>query len=212
MKLDLSFGSIPGPNKFARRLFSIGTMNMEKAMLATFVVVFVAAVLILRAAPLSTNDVPAPQAGELEGREYQADWRMHTQLAFDELKERLNLSPIQMSAWDTWSAGVINDRQRLEHKDIEREVRSVIGNDPSESTTPERMARGIELMQAETAAMEKHLSQLEAAKTRTSTFYAVLDANQQSIFDLFWREKARKVSGRDLGGKLSGYRNRSPMT
>ena len=70
----------------------------------------------------------------------------------------------------------------------------------ADGTTPERMARGIARLRAETATMQDHLTQLEAAQVRTKALYDTLSTNQKTIFDLFWHGVYHRVFRQDEGG------------
>jgi len=73
------------------------------------------------------------------------------------------------------------------------------------------MARGIERLRADTKWMQGHLVELEAAQARTKAFYGELDANQRTIFDLFWHEVHHRASGHDdVPGMLQADRQ-GPM-
>ncbi len=184
----------------------------KTALLAGLFLAIASAVLMLRAVPVLANDALPRQWTATEEHEQQFDWILHTRQTLDELKGKLNLAPAQLAAWDTWSAGVIKDsQQQLERKD-KRRAESAMAKALVGSSTPERMARGIERLRAETAWMQEHLNQLEAAQVRTGTFYGALDINQKTIFDLFWHEMYHRVSGHDIGGSMPAYRHRSPMT
>jgi len=129
----------------------------------------------------------APQAAAQRERKF--DWFEHTQQTLNELKGKLNLTPGQAAAWDTWSSGVLGDARQQLARMKDREQKMAEG--PllwTEGSTPERMAHGIDRLRGELKRMQEHLTQLEAAQARTKTFYDQLDTNQKTIFDLFWRE------------------------
>ncbi len=183
-----------------------------KATLAVTFLVFAAATLIPGTTPVFANDASSWKVAATQRNEKQFDWILHTRQTLEELKGTLNLTSGQVAAWDIWSDGIIKDgQQQLARKDNRRKA-SIAAKDSSGGTTPERMAQGIEHLRIETAWMQEHLTQLEAAQVRTSTFYEALDINQKTIFDLFWHEMYHRVSGHDLGGNLPGYRYRPPMT
>jgi len=146
------------------------------------------------------EDLPPMQGSAMEhGRHF--DWLMHTQRTLDELKGKLNLAPAQLAGWNTWSRGVLDDsKQQLGHKKNEHDQKQLESKVSADETTPEKMARGIERLKSETAWMQEHLAQLEAAQIRTSAFYATLDTNQKTIFDLFWHELYHRISGHDQSG------------
>jgi hypothetical protein len=166
-----------------------------------------AGALLLQSAPVLADKAPPPVGAPGNSRNF--DWVQHTQRTIDELKGKLNLAPGQMAAWGTWSGGVMNDaRQQIERMKAWHEK---VGEEkPSfDVTTPERMARGIERLRAETSEMQEHLVRLEAAQVRTKVFYDKLDTNQKTIFDLYWH----KVHHRDVGyghGMHEGF-GPSPM-
>jgi hypothetical protein len=140
----------------------------------------------------------SPPPGGMAEHSRNFDWIQHTQRTMDELKGKLNLAPEQMAAWNTWSRGVIKDaQQQLEQKKSGHEKKNDRTKPMITDTTPERMARGIERLRAETIWMQEHLVQLDAALVRTNAFYNKLDTNQKTIFDLFWHELYHRVSGHD---------------
>jgi hypothetical protein len=159
-----------------------------------------AGILLLQAVP-AVADEPAPApSGEAAGHGGSFDWVAHTQRTLDELKAKLNLTPGQAAAWDTWAAGVVKDaHHQLETKKPWLEEKAHPMKAPVDETTPERMARGIERLRAQTSWMQDHLVQLEAAQARTKVFYNSLDKNQRTIFDLFWHEMHHRMSGHDHG-------------
>ena len=142
---------------------------------------------------------PMPGVAMEHGRNF--DWMTHTQRTLDELKGKLNLAPAQLAGWNTWSRGVLDDsKQQLGQKKNEHDQKQVESKASANETTPEKMARGIEHLKSETAWMQEHMVQLEAARVRTSAFYGALDTNQKTIFDLFWHELYHRISGHDQSG------------
>jgi hypothetical protein len=133
------------------------------------------------------------------------DWIKHTEHTLGELKAKLNLTSEQMPAWDTWSRGVLQDaHQQLDQKKLEQTEKQVNVKNAMDETTPEKMENGIARLREETNWMQAHLVQLEAALARTKTFYAGLNTNQKTIFDLFWHEMHHRMSGHDQGMKMHG--------
>jgi len=154
---------------------------------------------------------PMPGTGMELGQHF--DWMMHTQRTLGELKEKLNLAPAQLAGWNTWSQGVLDDgKQQLALKKSEHEQKLLESKAASSETTPEKMARGIERLKSETAWMQQHLMQLEAAQLRTSVFYGTLDTNQRTIFDLFWHELYHRISGHDQGSNIPVSQISRPIT
>jgi len=168
---------------------------MQKAGLIRYGALFAAAFALYCTAAVAGQAAPAtPQRMPAHSRGF--DWIQHTQRTLEELKGKLNLAPGQMAAWDTWSAGVMKDaHQQLEQKKTWLEESGESEKSPADGTTPDRMARGIERLRAETEWMQEHLKQLEAAQVRTKTFYDALDTNQKTIFDLFWHEVDHRAGG-----------------
>jgi hypothetical protein len=147
--------------------------------------------------PAANGDplTPAQRSGP-PGYAHRFDWIGHTQSTLAELKVKLNLAPSQASAWDAWSTGVLKDaHEQLEARKIWMEEGAPGSKAPWAATTPERMAQGIERLRAQNEWMQAHIAQLEAALARTQTFYAVLDTNQKTIFDMFWHEVLHRVAG-----------------
>jgi len=152
---------------------------------------------------------PAPEPMSGHGRSF--DWIRHTQHTLDELKVKLNLAPAQLAAWDAWSGGVMKDAHaQLEKRKPWLEEGGPGGKPMAEVTTPERMAQGIERLRAETAWMQEHLAQLEAAQARTKTFYDALDTNQKTIFDLFWHEIDHRLGGSHGGAPMNRHEGFGP--
>lgn len=129
------------------------------------------------------------------------DWIQHTRHTLTELKRKLNLAPEQLPAWETWSGGVVKDaHQQLESRKDLREKKDSGTKTQEDATTPEQMALGIQRLHAQIEWMQQHVVQLEAAQARTKAFYDTLDANQKTIFDLFWHEMYHRAAGHEDGG------------
>jgi hypothetical protein len=156
-----------------------------------------ASIFLMQAAPVFAADM-VPLASERAEHVHEFNWIQHTQQTLDDLKRKLNLSAEQTAAWSTWSSGVLKDaQQQLEQKKSMHDEKDGKAKRPSDETTPERMARGIEQLRTETAWMQEHLVKLEAAQARTKTFYDALNTNQKTIFDLYWHEMYHQVAGHD---------------
>lgn len=139
------------------------------------------------------------------------DWVNHTQQTLDNLKGKLNLKPEQMPAWDTWAKGVVTDaQQQLEKDKTGHDEMASTKKAPIDETTPERMAKGIERLRAQTNWMQAHLVRLDAAQVRTKTFYDVLETEQKTIFDLFWTVMHHRNSGYD-GSRMPMHMFRPQM-
>jgi hypothetical protein len=174
---------------------------MKKSSLVGLRILVAASALLLQSAPVFAAE-GMPPSGKMAESSRSFDWIQHTQHTLDELKGKMNLAPEQLVAWDTWSHGVLKDaRQQLEQKKSKHEEKDKGGKTKpgADLTVPEQMARGIVHLREETAWMQAHLSQLEAAQVRTQTFYNTLDTNQKTIFDLFWHEVYHRVAGHDGG-------------
>lgn len=159
--------------------------------------VLAAGLILLPVAGADTPATAAPPTHEA-ARTYahHFDWIEHTRSTLAELKTKLNLAPTQQAAWETWSAGVVKDaHEQLEARKSWLEESAPGAKPAGGGTTPDRMARGIERLRAENEWMQRHIVQLEGALERTRTFYAVLDANQRTIFDMFWHEMFHRVGG-----------------
>lgn len=155
---------------------------------------------LLQCAPALADTPPSGSAPERAAYGPNFDWIGHTRQTLDELKVKLNLAAGQAAAWDAWSAGVLKDaQQQLEQKKPWLEEKPHAAKRAAEETTPERMAREIERLRAQSTWMQEHLVQLEAALTRTKTFYDGLDRNQKTIFDLYWHEVHHRAAGHDHG-------------
>ncbi|MDR3454637.1 MAG: Spy/CpxP family protein refolding chaperone [Rhodoferax sp.] len=180
---------------------------MKKSSLIGRCVLIAASTLLLQSAPVFAEEgAPPPPAG-IAGSSRNFDWVQHTQRTLEELKGKLHLAPEQMPAWDTWSRGVMKDaHQQLEQRQSGFEEKGGRAKPAADPTTPERMARGIERLRAETKWMQEHLVQLEAAQVRTEAFYNTLSTDQKTIFDLFWHEFYHRVSGPDGGWSMREHK------
>ena len=125
-------------------------------------------------------DSPPPPLGYM----HSIDPVQHTQAYLDELKIKLNLTPAQTSAWVTWSGGVLEEskKQAERIKSWHQKMQGDITHE--EGSTPERMAHGLDHMRGEITRMQEHVTRMESALERTKAFYAELDTNQKTIFDL----------------------------
>lgn len=166
--------------------------SIASALVATAALLLPSACLLAAEPPAPPPSAP-PMMGS-PGPKF--NWFEHTQRTLKELKGKLNLTPAQMTAWDTWSNGVMTDArsQIVRMKDRQEQMAGAM-NSWEEGTTPERMQRGIERIRAEIKRMQDHLAQLEAAQARTNAFYGQLDTNQKTIFDLFWRDVHHRMTG-----------------
>lgn len=126
------------------------------------------------------------------------DWVKHTQQTLEELKGKLSLKPEQMPAWETWAAGVIADaNQQVEKGNAAAADKASARQALKDETTPQRMAKGIERLRTQTSWMQAQLVRLDAAQARTQTFYDALDAQQKTIFDLFWTVMHHRIADQD---------------
>ncbi|PMU97111.1 Spy/CpxP family protein refolding chaperone, partial [Pseudomonas sp. MPBD4-3] len=126
------------------------------------------------------------------------DWVKHTQQTLEELKGKLSLKPEQMPAWETWAAGVIADaNQQVEKGNAAATDKASARQALKDETTPQRMAKGIERLRTQTSWMQAQLVRLDAAQARTQTFYDALDAQQKTIFDLFWTVMHHRIADQD---------------
>jgi hypothetical protein len=124
------------------------------------------------------------------------DWVKHTQQTLDDLQGKLNLKPEQMPAWDTWAKGVMADaNEQVKMDETKDDDKSTGTTSQADQTTPQRIARGIARLRAQTNWMQAHLTRLDAAQVRTQTFYDALEPEQKTIFDLFWTVMHHKTSG-----------------
>lgn len=128
------------------------------------------------------------------------DWVGHTQHMLKDLKTKLNLTPAQQGGWDTWSKMVVENAQaqteRVKHWHQEHMKQGDM-LDPVHSgmSTPERMEAGLEHMKTEVKRMQDHVALLETAIAGTKAFYSTLDANQKTIFDLYWQQSYQEGWG-----------------
>ncbi len=154
-------------------------------------------ILLLPSMSVFANPVmPGPGPGPMFHHAAGFDWVKHTQRTLDDLKGKLMLKPEQMPAWETWASGVITDANQQADKGRAADSDQAPARQASNNqTTPERMANGIERLRVQTNWMQAQLVRLDAAQARTQTFYDALDAQQKTIFDLFWRVMHRRMAG-----------------
>lgn len=170
---------------------------MKKSGLIGQCMLMAASVLLLPSTSVFASPPMSPPGG-MFSHHADFDWVKHTQQTLDDLKSKLNLKPEQTSAWDTWAAGVITDaNQQLEKDKPGPDEGTSTTKALIDETTPERMAKGIERLRAQTNWMQAQLTRLDAAQVRTKTFYDALDTEQKTIFDLFWTVMHHRVSGQD---------------
>lgn len=128
------------------------------------------------------------------------DWVAHTQRMLKDLKTKLNLAPAQQGGWDSWSKMVVDNAkaqsERIQHWHQEHLKQGGMV-DPVHAglTTPERMEAGLEHMKTEVKRMQDHVALLETAIAGTKAFYATLDTNQKTIFDLYWQQSYQEGWG-----------------
>jgi len=134
------------------------------------------------------------------------DWVKHTQQTLDDLKGKLDLKPGQLPAWDIWATGVITDtNQQVERDKAASDETAGVKEAMKDETTPERMAKGIARLRAQTDWMQAQLVRLDAAQVRTKTFYEALETEQKTIFDLFWTVMHHRGDGQ------TGWQTHMPM-
>jgi hypothetical protein len=142
--------------------------------------------------------MPGPGPGGMFHHASSFDWVKHTQQTLDELKGKLSLKSEQMPAWETWATGVIADaNQQVEKGNAADTDKASARQALMDETTPQRMAKGIERLRAQTTWMQAQLVRLDAAQAHTQTFYDALDAQQKTIFDLFWTVMHHRVADQD---------------
>lgn len=170
---------------------------MNKASMIGQCMLIAASVLLLPSTRVFANPPMSPQGG-MSHHFQEFDWVKHTQQTLDDLKGKLNLKPEQMPAWEAWSTGVITDaNQQLEKDKTRRDEMASSKQALMDETTPQRMAKGIERLRAQTTWMQEHLVRLDAAQVRTKTFYDALETEQKTIFDLFWTVMHHRNAGHD---------------
>jgi len=171
---------------------------MNRSSLIGQCMLMAASMLLVPSTSVFANPPTSAAQGGMYHRFQDFDWVKYTQQTLDDLKGKLNLKPEQMAAWDTWATGVMADaNQHQEKAKAERDERASTKRAPMNETTPGRMAREIERLRTQTKWMEAHLERMDAALVRTKTFYEVLDAEQKTIFDLFWTVVHHRLYGND---------------
>ncbi|HEY8024461.1 MAG TPA: hypothetical protein VIF60_07845 [Burkholderiaceae bacterium] len=186
---------------------SIETSIFTKAMLIGTGVLMVAGALLLRTVPVMANE-GLPVSVEMVARhDRQIDQAIHTQRTLNEMKNRLGLAPSQIAVWVAWSQGVLADgRWQVEYRNNASAQRTIDEGVLANETTPQKMARGVERLKFESAQMQEHLAQLEAAHARTGALYEILDADQRTTFDLFWYAQNHGAPDGEQGGGMPGHR------
>jgi len=188
-------------------------LQMTQKSLIRRCVLLAAGAILLHSVPALADEAASPPSGRMPSTSRNFDWIQHTQHTLDELKGKLNLAPGQMAAWDAWSGGVLKDaHQQVEQKKPWLEEKEPEAQAADDGTTPERMARGIERLRAQTNWMQEHLARLEAAQVRTKAFYDKLDTNQKTIFDLYWHEVHHRAIGHGYGWGMHGGFGPGPMS
>lgn len=181
---------------------------MKKSNLCLRCAVIVVAAFTLQSAAVFADEAMPMKSGMMGEHGDRQDWAQHTKKTLDDLKAKLHLRADQTGAWDAWSHGVLKDAEQqldgnvAKHKGDEHKEMAEM-----DETTPERMAHHIARLRADTAWMQEHLVQLDAALVRTKTFYEALDVNQRTIFDLYWQE----MHGRSAGGMHGSDHESCPM-
>jgi periplasmic protein CpxP/Spy len=156
------------------------------------------------AAVAQTQTPPAPPAGQGAPHTMQREHgrmdparmeriraRMEERMArrLGELKQKLQISRGQESAWDTWTAAIKPTR-------FQRPDRAAIAR----LTTPERIDHMKALRAQRGAEMDKRLD-------ATKGFYAQLNAEQQKVFDQEGLRFLRRMGGKrgHFGGHHHGH-------
>ena len=105
------------------------------------------------------------------------------------LQLKLDLQPGQTQAWKTWEQTVRTEvkKQSTEECRINMQWWTHASDDEIDLSTPERLKHQEDSLRNQLALMQAQLERLESAEKNTVPFYAVLDAKQKTIFDLFWR-------------------------
>lgn len=195
---------------------SLQTSALTKAMLIGIGVLMMAGALLLRTVPVMANEELSVSGAMVARHDRQIDQAIHTQRTLNEMKNRLGLAPSQMTVWAAWSQGVLADgRWQVEYRNNASVLRKIDEGVLANETTPQKMARGVERLKFESAQMQEHLAQLEAAHARTGALYEILDPDQRTTFDLFWYSQNHGMPDGEQGGGLPGHRKQPvepPMT
>jgi len=115
---------------------------------------------------------------------------LHTvEAKLQNLKNLLNLDLSQNSAWNTWSSEVISEVKK-QHEDDQKMSKDWVDDVSDNLSTPEKLAHQEEHLRYHIGRMENQLLRIESARKNTTAFYGTLNKNQQTIFDLFWKDSA----------------------
>jgi ribosomal protein S15P/S13E len=150
-------------------------MKFQKLMVISVVLCFTT---ILPAQPVPQHQHDPRQAPDVE---------LMTQNKLNRLKEKLNLEASQQSKWNDWSAKVMSE-VKLRKSEMQENMQKWSKNNdvPQDLTTPEKLDLQIKNLTDHINMMQSHLNRLKESKANTLDFYASLNKNQKTIFDLYW--------------------------
>jgi len=134
----------------------------------------------LNLAPVWADDAPqaapakpvpaAVAATPVQAKPAQAqafDLQMHTRLLLESLQRKLNLTPDQQAAWETWAAAERQSAvQRQQQWQQRAEARAKVPHGYTELSTPERMAQAIAHLRDRQQQLQQALLQLEERQLR----------------------------------------------
>lgn len=212
MNLDISVRSLATQTGLELRTLWLNIWTRKRLAFSGLLLLMIPALTMLRATS-TFADHQSPKITWDEKQETYANSLSHARLMLHLLQEKLNLAPEQVAAWNTWSAGMIEDYQRhREPTKSEYDEPMKISGPHSKITTPAHITHDINRLRAQVASMGDQLSKLEASEIRTTAFYDTLDANQRNTFDAFWNEAFDIHSGQDISEKLRRHSYHRPIT
>ena len=145
-------------------------------------------IIVISAVLCFTTIIHAQPAPLLQNDPRQSpDVELMTQNKLNRLKEKLNLEASQQAKWNDWSAKVLSDVKLRKSEMQENMQRWSKNRDvPQDLTTPEKLDLQIKNLTEHINMMQNHLAKLKESKSNTIDFYASLNKNQKTIFDLYW--------------------------
>ena len=157
-------------------------MNLFKKHYISIAILSASSMLLLGSASADTGNMPSAKS-----HEQHINIVHMVEVRLQNLKSKLNLESSQNDAWNAWSTEVISDVKK-QHEEDQKLARDWTDNVSDNVSTPDKLAHQEEHLRHHIARMQNQLLCIEAARKNTTTFYAVLNKNQQTIFDLFWQE------------------------
>ncbi|MFC3106718.1 Spy/CpxP family protein refolding chaperone [Undibacterium arcticum] len=143
---------------------------------------------------LAQESHPATKVGAEASQSHSKDPVVATQKRLAELKQKLNLKPTQLAAWETFSNALI--AQAKAHAQSREKMQGAFSRDYENMPTPEKIEKMAAMMRSNADSLSKTASD-------TKIFYDVLSVEQKTIFDLFsknaWNRRMSEHMHHDMG-------------